>query len=99
MPSTTFFHLLILRLCTDWTRAPQAQILFDKVHILCHLADAMDQIRRTESKRVATKDRAFIKGQRDTLLSHHATLTLAGRRSLLKRLRANKRLAPVSVLK
>jgi transposase len=81
------------------THAPQAQILFDKFHILRHLADAMDQVRRAEYQRVATKDRAFIKGQRYTLLSHRANLTLAGRRSLQKLLRANKRLATAYLLK
>ena len=69
--------------------APQAQILFDKFHILRHLADAMDQVRRAEYKRVAAKDRAFITGQRYTLLSHRANLTLAGRRSLQKLLRVS----------
>jgi len=80
-------------------QAPQAQILFDKFHILRHLADAMDQVRRAEYKRVAAKDQAFIKGQRYTLLSHRANLTLAGRRSLQKLLRANKRLATAYLLK
>ena len=79
--------------------APHAQILFDTFHILRHLADAMDQVRRAEYKRVALKDRAFIKGQRYTLLSHRANLTLAGRRSLRKLLRANKRLATAYLLK
>ena len=79
--------------------APQAQILFDKFHILRHLADAMDQVRRAEYQRVAAKDRAFIKGQRYPLLSHRANLTLAGRRSLQKLLRANKRLATAYLLK
>ena len=79
--------------------APPAQILFDKFHILRHLADAMDQVRRAEYTRVALKDRAFIKGQRYTLLSHRANLTLAGRRSLRKLLRANKRLATAYLLK
>ncbi|MBI5855251.1 MAG: ISL3 family transposase, partial [Nitrospirae bacterium] len=81
------------------THAPQAQILFDTCHILRHLADAMDQVRRAEYQRVAAKDRAFIKGQRDTRLSHRANLTLAGRRSLRKLLRANKRLATAYLLK
>jgi transposase len=80
-------------------QAPQAQILFDKFHVLRHLATAMDQVRRTEYQRVAAKDRAFIKGQRYTLLSHRANLTLAGRRSLRKLLRANKRLATAYLLK
>jgi hypothetical protein len=57
----------------------QAQILFDKFHLLRHLADARDQVRRAEYHRVAAKDRTFIKGQRYTLLSHRANLTLAGR--------------------
>ncbi|MEK7237594.1 MAG: ISL3 family transposase, partial [Nitrospirota bacterium] len=81
------------------THAPQAQILFDKFHILRHLADAMDQVRRAEYHRVTAKDRAFIKGQRYTLLSHRANLTLAGRRSLRKLLQANKRLATAYLLK
>jgi transposase len=73
------------------THAPQAQVLFDKFHSLRHPADAMDQIRWAEYKPVAEKDRAFIKGQRYTLLSHRANLTLAGRWLLRKVLRANKR--------
>jgi transposase len=81
------------------TQAPQAQILFDKFHVLRHLATAMDQVRRAEYKRVAAKDRVFIKGQRYTLLSHRAHLALAGRRSLRKLLRANKRLATAYLLK
>lgn len=81
------------------TQAPQAQILFDTFHSLRHLADAREQVRRTEDNRVAVKDRAFIKGQRYTLLSHRANLTLAGRRSLRKLLQANKRLATAYLLK
>ena len=74
-------------------------MLFDKFHILRHLAETMDAVRRAEYKRVAAKNRTFIKGQRDTLLSHRANLTLAGRRSLQKLLRANPRLATASLLK
>lgn len=79
--------------------APPAQILFDTFHLLRHLADAMEQVRRAEYQRVALKDRAFLKGQRDTLRSPRAPLTLAGRRSLRKLLRANKRVAPADLLK
>jgi transposase len=79
--------------------APQAQALFDKFDILRHLAEAMDQVRRAESKRGAAKDRAYITGQRDTRRSHRAHLTLAGRRSLRKLLRANTRLATAYLLK
>ena len=62
--------------------APQARVVFDKFHIMRHLGDALDAVRRSEYRRLAGKDRAFIKGQRYTLLSHRENLSLDGRRSL-----------------
>ena len=62
--------------------APEAEIVYDKFHVLRHLADALDNVRRLEYWRVAHKDRRFIKGQRYTLLSKAANLDLEGRRSL-----------------
>ena len=62
--------------------APQARVIFDKFHIVRHLGDALDVVRRREYRRLAAKDRAFIKGQRYTLLSHREHLSLDGRRSL-----------------
>jgi transposase len=79
--------------------APQARVIFDKFHILKHLGDALDAVRRSEYKRVAAKDRKFIKGQRYTLLSHRANLNAAGRRSLKLLLKANKRLHKAYLLK
>jgi len=73
--------------------APNAQIVYDKFHILRHLADALDQVRRSEYKRVNEKERRFIKGQRYTLLSHKANLDTEGRRALQMLLKANKRLS------
>jgi transposase len=78
---------------------PQAQIIYDKFHIMRHLNDALDQVRRHEYHRLALKDRAFIKGQRYTLLSHRENLTLEGRRALRKLLLANKRLNVAYLLK
>ena len=65
------------------THSPQAQIVFDKFHVLNHLSSAMDNIRRLEYKRVTGEDKRFIKGQRYTLLSHKANLDMDGRRSLV----------------
>ena len=79
--------------------APKAHIVFDKFHVLRHLSDALDQVRRKEYKRVNDKERTFIKGQRYTLLSHKANLDLEGRRSLSLLLKANKRLNTAYVLK
>jgi transposase len=79
--------------------APQARILFDKFHILGHLADALDKVRRREYWRVNKKDRRFIKGQRYTLLSNKANLDTDGRRSLKTLLKANRRLHKAYLLK
>ena len=79
--------------------APHARVIFDKFHIVRHLGDALDEVRRREYRRLAAKDRAFIKGQRYTLLSHRENLSLDGRRSLAKLLKANKRLNTAYLLK
>jgi transposase len=55
--------------------APKAVIMFDKFHIVKHLGDALDAIRRSEYKRVTGEDRSFIKGQRYVLLSRRENLT------------------------
>jgi transposase len=78
---------------------PEAGILFDKFHVIAHLGDALDQVRKSEYARLTGKDRQFIKGQKYTLLSNHANLTLDGRRSLAKLLQANQRLNIAYVLK
>ena len=79
--------------------APQAAILFDKFHIMRHLGEALDKVRKAEYARLDGKDRRFIKGQKYTLLSHRENLTLrASARSKLL-LAANKRLNTAYVLK
>jgi len=79
--------------------APQARIVFDKFHIMRHLSEALDDVRRSEYSRLAGKDRSYIKGQRYTLLSHRENLTIEGRQSLKKLLMANKRLNVAYLLK
>ena len=79
--------------------APQARVIFDKFHIMRHLGDALDEVRRSEYRRLAAKDRAFIQGQRYTLLSHRENLSHAGRVSLTKLLKANTRLNTAYLLK
>lgn len=79
--------------------APQAGILFDKFHILRHLGEALDEVRRSEYARLSGPKRRFIKGQRYTLLSHRDHLTLEGRQALRKLLRVNRRLQVAYLLK
>jgi transposase len=79
--------------------APKASILFDKFHILRHLGDALDKVRKAEYARLAGKDRRFVKGQKYTLLSHRENLTSEGKKSLKLLLAANKRLNTAYLLK
>jgi transposase len=80
-------------------QAPQAAILFDKFHIMRHLGEALDKVRKSEYARLDGKARRFIKGQKYNLLSRHENLTLDGKRSLTIVLAANKRLNTAYVLK
>ena len=79
--------------------AARAAILFDKFHVMRHLGDALDRVRRSEYARLTGADRRFIKGQRYTLLSRRENLTLEGKRSLKLLLAANQRLNTAYLLK
>jgi len=79
--------------------AAQAAILFDKFHVLRHLGEALDQVRKSEYARLQGKDRRFIKGQKYTLLSNRDNLSLEGRQALKTLLAANKRLNTAYLLK
>src|SRR6476660_6135903 len=79
--------------------APQAAILYDKFHVMRHLGEALDRVRKSEYGRLVGKDRGFIKGQKYTLLSRWQNLTLKGRHALKTLLSANKRLNTAYLLK
>lgn len=76
-----------------------ARIIYDKFHIMRHLNDALDTVRKREYRRVSGDDRTYIKGQRYTLLSRHENLTLEGHRALRKLFKVNKRLYTAYLLK
>ena len=80
-------------------RAPQASILFDKFHVMRHLNDALDKVRKAEYARLQGKERHYIKGQKYILLSSRENLTLDGRKALKTLLAANKRLNAAYLLK
>jgi transposase len=69
--------------------APQAAILFDKFHVIRHLGDALDAVRKSEYARLQGRERRYIKGQKYTL----------GKKALKVLLAANKRLNTAYVLK
>ena len=79
--------------------APQAAILFDKFHVLRHLGDALDQVRKSEYARLDGTSRKFIKGQKYALLSHPQNLKGPARKNLKLLLAANRRLNTAYLLK
>ncbi len=79
--------------------APQAAILFDKFHILRHLGEALDKVRKQEYARLEGQSRTFIKGQKYALLSHPQNLKGPARKNLKLLLAANKRLNTAYLLK
>jgi transposase len=79
--------------------APQASIVYDKFHIVRHLGEALDKVRKREYARLVGEDRRFIKGQKYTLLSRWHNLSLAGRQALKLLFKANKRLNTAYLLK
>jgi transposase len=80
-------------------KASGAAILYDKFHVMRHLGDALDDVRKMEYFRLSGKDRSYIKGQKYTLLSNRENLTLDGQKALKKLLKANKRLNVAYLLK
>ena len=80
-------------------QAPQAAILFDKFHVVRHLGEALDAVRKSEYGRLSGKEQRYIKGQKYTLLSHRENLDLDGRKALKTLLAANRRLNTAYLLK
>jgi transposase len=80
-------------------RAPQAAVLFDKFHVMRHLGEALDKVRKSEYARLTGKDRRYIKGQKYVLLANRENLTREGKQSLKLLLAANKRLHTAYLLK
>ena len=78
---------------------PQAEIIFDKFHILTHLGKALDTVRKNEYSRLQGESRRFIKGQKYTLLTRRENLGEEGRASLELLFKANRRLYKAYLLK
>jgi len=68
---------------------PHAAIIYDKFHIMCHLNDALDQVRKNEFKRLTGQNKKYIKGNKFTLLSNKENLSSNGKKMLKKLLKVN----------
>src|SRR6266478_9656624 len=58
--------------------APQAAILFDKFHVLRHLGEALDKVRKSEYGRLTGKDKRFVKGSIRSCLTERILPTKDG---------------------
>jgi len=78
---------------------PQAALLYDKFHVITHLNQALDKVRKREYKRLSAIGLDLIKGREYLLLSPRANLNNDGKKNLHTLLLANKRLNAACVLK
>ena len=81
------------------SHAPQAEIVYDKFHIMKHLGEAMDRVRKREYGRLVGVDRRDIKGKKFVLLSRWENLSREKRDSLDELFRVNQRLYRAYLLK
>jgi transposase len=65
----------------------------------CGTWEALDAVRKSEYQRLTGEERAYIKGQKYTLLSARANPDLEGRQALRKLLQANRRLQTAYLLR
>lgn len=78
---------------------PHASIIFDKFHILKHLGEALDEVRKSEYRRLQGDSRRYIKGQKYTLLTKRENLSHEGSQALELLFKANQRLYKAYLLK
>ena len=88
-------ELATVDLASSWQKAlaawvPHARVVFDRFHVERLAADAVDEVRRAEQRRLDPKDAKALKGTRHALLRHPARLK-PGEARRLKTLRRENR--------
>lgn len=78
---------------------PEAEIVYDKFHILSNLNKALDEVRREEYRSATGDYKNVIKGQRFNLFRHPENLTPAGELSLRSLLEINDKINIAYLLK
>jgi transposase len=79
--------------------APQCRIVYDKFHIMQHVNDAVDEVRRAEFFRKGKQGREVIKGKRWLLLSRWENLSSEKRGELNELFGLNRRVFKAYMLK
>jgi len=78
---------------------PDADIVFDKFHLIANYHGVIDKVRRAEWRKASAEDKAVIKGQRYNLFRNPANRTAAQTQSLMALLHMNRNLAVAYILK
>jgi transposase len=78
---------------------PQAEIVYDKFHIVKNLNEAVDQVRREETKKAEKEETPIIKGERYNILRSRENLKPEQRVSLRALLKLNENINAAYMLK
>ena len=79
--------------------APQATIVYDRFHIMKHVHEAVDQVRRDEQAAADTQGKTTLKNKRWVLLKREKNLKVKERTKLAELLALNANLATSYILK
>ncbi|MCL4485446.1 MAG: transposase [Nitrospirae bacterium] len=61
---------------------PTAQIIYDKFHVIRHLLEAVNEVRKQESKKPGDRMKGLLGGKKFVLLSRRSNLKREGRKAL-----------------
>ncbi len=78
---------------------PKVQLLYDKFHVIRHLLEALNHVRKAELHRAAKRFRGLLAGKKFILLSRKAHVRGRAREALHQLLGANRRLLKAHWLK
>jgi transposase len=78
---------------------PNADIVFDRFHLVMNVNQAVDEVRRTQCRKAKSEDRQLIKGQRYLILGNPENLDEDARGKLDRLLDANEAISTAYILK
>jgi len=78
---------------------PQADIVFDKFHLIANYHAVIDEVRRAEWRKASAEHKDVIKGQRYNLFRNASNRTAEQTQNLMALLHINRNLAVVYILK
>lgn len=81
------------------TYLPAADIVYDRFHLVMNVNQAVDEVRRSQTRQADKEDKELIKGKRYLILSNQEKLDEDGREKLDKLLSSNEAISTAYILK